>query len=143
LAKLISRGDYSGTHVKELLLWNLAGLNPEERPWYIKSAKGIAVTLIIAGNMKAYTLTDVGTFRSLQNRGKVSNLVVLHRDPTYLINIYSLYLSKAKSCDDPFTWYVAHKLREYLLMRGQELIAQKYKDFFNPVKGSERIAEKA
>jgi tungstate transport system substrate-binding protein len=143
LAKFISRGDYSGTHVRELLLWNLTGLDPEGRPWYIRSAKGMAETLIMADNMKAYTLTDVGTFRSLQNRGKVSNLIVLHRDPTYLINAYSLYLSKAKSCDNPITWYVAYKLREYLLMRGQELIAQKYKDLFNPVKGSERIAEKA
>ena len=143
LIKFVSRGDYSGTHVRELLLWNLTGLSPEGRPWYVKSVRGMAETLIMADNLKAYTLTDIGTFRSLQSQGKVSSLAIVYRDPTYLVNIYSLYLSKAKSCDNAVTWYVAYKLREYLLTRGQEVIAQRYKDLFSPVKGSEEIVERA
>ncbi|MCC6056062.1 MAG: tungsten ABC transporter permease, partial [Desulfurococcaceae archaeon] len=118
-------------------------LSPEGRPWYVKSVRGMAETLVMADNLKAYTLTDIGTFRSLQSQGRVSSLAILYRDPTHLVNVYSLYLSKAKSCDNAVTWYVAYKLREYLLTRGQEVIAQRYKDLFSPVKGSEEIAERA
>ncbi len=143
LARFVSRGDLSGTNVRELIIWNLTGLNPEGRPWYFKSAKGMAETLIMADDLRAYTLTDIGTFNSLRNQGRISGLVILLKDPKYLVNVYSLYLSRAKSCDNPATWYVAFKLRDYILNRGQDLIAKEFKGLFNPVKGSEGLVEKA
>jgi len=143
LVRFVSRGDFSGTHVRELLLWNLTGLSPEGRSWYLRSGKGMAETLIMADNLRAYTLTDVATFSSLKNQGKLSNLVILFRDPTYLVNVYSLYLSKAKSCDNPLTLYVVYKLRDYILSRGQDVIVERFKGLFNPVKGFEESVERA
>jgi tungstate transport system substrate-binding protein len=143
LVRFVSRGDFSGTHMRELLLWNLTGLSPEGRSWYLRSGKGMAETLIMADNLKAYTLTDVATFTSLKNQGKLSNLVTLFRDPTYLVNVYSLYLSKAKSCDNPLTWYAAYKLKDYILSCGQDVIVERFKGLFNPVKGFEESVERA
>jgi hypothetical protein len=57
----VSRGDRSGTHVKELAIWDRAGRAPE-RPWYRESGQGMGATLVIASELVAYALTDVATF---------------------------------------------------------------------------------
>ncbi|WP_440058986.1 substrate-binding domain-containing protein [Thermogladius sp. 4427co] len=143
LAKFVSRGDMSGTNVRELQIWNLTKLNPEGRAWYLKSGQGMAQTLIMADDLNAYTLTDRGTYLNLVNQGRVKNLVVLKEDPLYLVNVYSMYLSKAGSCDNPYTWYIAYKFRDYLMDRGQDLLSAKYKGLVNPVKGNETWIEEA
>ncbi|MEL9908450.1 MAG: substrate-binding domain-containing protein [Desulfurococcus sp.] len=139
LAKFVSRGDMSGTNVRELQIWNLTKLNPEGKQWYLKSGQGMAQTLLMADNLKAYTLTDVGSYINLVNNGKVNNLVVLKKDPLYLINVYSMYFSKAPACDDPFTLYIAYKLRDYIMSKGQDLLASKYKGLVEPVRGNETL----
>ena len=143
LAKFVSRGDMSGTNVRELQLWKLLKLNPEGRPWYLKSGQGMAQTLLMADNLKAYTLTDVGSYLNLKSQGKLSNLADLKRDFKYLINVYAMYLSKAPSCDNQFTWYVAYKLRDYVMNQGQDLLNNKYKGLVNPAKGNETMVEEA
>ncbi|MGC8983559.1 MAG: substrate-binding domain-containing protein, partial [Desulfurococcaceae archaeon] len=143
LVRFVSRGDMSGTHVRELQLWRLAGLNPEGRPWYLKSGQGMAQTLLMSDNLGAYTLTDEGTYLKLKQEGKLSVLTELKRDFKYLVNVYSMYLSKAPSCDNPFVWYVAYKLRDYVLSRGQDLLEEVYKGLVNPVRGSEALVEEA
>jgi len=60
-APFVSRGDRSGTHVKELALWTHAGWTPEGE-WYRESGQGMGATLVIASELQAYTLTDVATF---------------------------------------------------------------------------------
>jgi tungstate transport system substrate-binding protein len=60
-APFVSRGDQSGTHVKERLLWARAGLTPAGR-WYRESGQGMGATLVIASEFAAYALTDVATF---------------------------------------------------------------------------------
>ena len=141
--KFVSRGDMSGTNVRELQLWRLADLNPDGRPWYLKSGQGMVQTLLMAKNLGAYTLTDEGTFTKLKSQGRLQELVELKRDPRHLINVYSMYLSKASACDDPYTWYVAFKLRDYLMTRGQDLLASKYEGLIKPVRGYEDVVKQA
>ncbi|MCP4604116.1 MAG: tungsten ABC transporter substrate-binding protein [Proteobacteria bacterium] len=62
----ISRGDRSGTHQKEQALWKAAGVKPGG-PWLIETGQGMGATLRIASERKAYTLTDRGTFLSINN----------------------------------------------------------------------------
>lgn len=143
LAKFVSRGDQSGTNIRELQIWNLTKLNPEGRPWYLKSGQGMAQTLLMADNLNAYTLTDIGSYLNLVNQGKLKNIVILKRDPLYLVNVYSMYLSKASSCDNPYTWYIALKLSDYILNGGQDLLSTKYKGLVNPVRGNESLIEQA
>jgi len=59
--RFVSRGDRSGTHVKELALWARAGRTPSEA-WYRETGQGMGATLVVASEFAAYTLTDVATF---------------------------------------------------------------------------------
>jgi len=60
-APFVSRGDRSGTHVKELAIWERAGRTPA-RSWYRETGQGMGATLVIASELQAYTLSDVATF---------------------------------------------------------------------------------
>lgn len=91
-AKFISRGDHSGTHVRELMLWRLAGLDPEGHAWYIVSGQGMAKTLVMADEIGAYTLSDTGTFLKLSLDGRIPGLEMLYTNSTELINVYSVYI---------------------------------------------------
>ena len=59
----VSRGDNSGTHKKELFLWEESGIKPVG-DWYIESGQGMGFTLGIADEKRGYTLTDRGTYLS-------------------------------------------------------------------------------
>ena len=53
----ISRGDRSGTHLTELMLWNRdAGINIEKEKgaWYIPIGRGMSAALKTAAAMAAY-----------------------------------------------------------------------------------------
>lgn len=65
-SKFVSRGDGSGTHVKELELWGRADVLPTGGR-YMESGKGMGDTLRIASEEGAYTLTDKGTFLKLRD----------------------------------------------------------------------------
>jgi tungstate transport system substrate-binding protein len=57
-----SRGDDSGTHVKEHNLWLAAELQPLSEGWYHSLGQGMGATLNYANETDAYTLTDRGTY---------------------------------------------------------------------------------
>ncbi|WP_046469245.1 substrate-binding domain-containing protein [Allosalinactinospora lopnorensis] len=60
-ALFASRGDDSGTHAKELSLWEEAGIEPGGS-WYVETGQGMGETLTVASQKQAYTLSDRGTF---------------------------------------------------------------------------------
>src|SRR5207247_3376061 len=60
----VSRGDSSGTHVKELALWRAAGVTPAPR-WYLESGADQAATLHLADERRAYALADLPTYAQL------------------------------------------------------------------------------
>lgn len=82
----VSRGDDSGTHKKELGLWQKAGLKPEGR-WYREAGQGMGKVLQIAGEMNAYTLVDRGTWLAYLN--KVPLQIDFEGDPL-LFNPYGI-----------------------------------------------------
>lgn len=59
-----SRGDDSGTHTKEMIIWEQAGIEPAG-DWYNSLGQGMGPTLIAANELQAYTLTDRGTYLSM------------------------------------------------------------------------------
>ncbi len=84
-AAFVSRGDKSGTHMRELDLWALAGGKPETA--YLESGQGMAETLRIAAERRAYTLTDTATFYGLHG---LEGLVPLFENAADLENIYAV-----------------------------------------------------
>ena len=75
-APFASRGDDSGTHTKELSLWEAAGIDPGAAgPWYSSLGQGMGETLTFANEAGAYTLADRGTF--LAQQANLPNLRVM------------------------------------------------------------------
>jgi tungstate transport system substrate-binding protein len=85
--RFASRADESGTHKKELAIWEKAGLMPSGTS-YIQVGSGMAETLRVANEKGAYCLTDRGTW--LAHKKELTGLaIVLEKDPV-LINYYSV-----------------------------------------------------
>ncbi len=85
----VSRGDWSGTHTKELLLWKQTGLNPQSRTWYLEAGQGMAKTQRIANEKRAYTITDRGTWLATREGDRLDMKIVLVGDPA-LFNQYGI-----------------------------------------------------
>jgi tungstate transport system substrate-binding protein len=85
-SRFVSRGDRSGTHILERALWKQAGVEPRGA-WYIESGQGMGQTLGIAGDRRAYTLTDRATYLAFQKR--IALPVLIEKDGP-LRNIYSV-----------------------------------------------------
>lgn len=83
----VSRGDDSGTNIKELDIWDDAGINPKGKGWYFETGSKMGDTLLMANEKKAYTLSDRGTF--LNYESKVHLKVLSEGDPL-LKNQYSV-----------------------------------------------------
>ena len=86
-APFVSRGDDSGTNVKELDLWDDAGIIPDGKGWYFEAGAKMGDTLLMADHKKAYTLSDRGTFLNYER--KVSLRVLVEGD-ALLKNQYSV-----------------------------------------------------
>ena len=76
-ACFVSRGDRSGTHVKELDLWKAADADIEKDrgPWYKSIGQGIGATLNFANANNCYVLSDRGTWIRFKNGGDFQILV--------------------------------------------------------------------
>jgi tungstate transport system substrate-binding protein len=81
----VSRGDESGTHVKELAVWKNAELVPAGQDWYLETGQGQGATLSIASEKSGYALTDRGTF--LAYKSNVDLEILVEGDP-FLLNVY-------------------------------------------------------
>ena len=73
-ATFVSRGDDSGTHKKEQLLWQQAGAEPVGE-WYLQVGQGMGKTLQIAGETDSYTLVDRGTWLAYRANSPLQLLV--------------------------------------------------------------------
>jgi tungstate transport system substrate-binding protein len=83
----VSRGDDSGTNIRELDIWDDAGINPKGKGWYFEAGANMADTLLMARQKAAYTLTDMGTFLKYEPR---IDLKILFRGDPILRNNYSV-----------------------------------------------------
>ncbi len=82
----VSRGDESGTYIKEQYLWKLAGIDPA---WdrYLATGRAMGQTLMTAGEKRGYCLTDRATYLTLKE--KIDLAVLCEGDPQ-LRNPYSI-----------------------------------------------------
>ncbi len=85
----VSRGDKSGTHTKELAIWEKAGIDPKGQKWYLEVGQGMEKTQRIANEKRAYTLTDRGTWLATKEKDKLEMVIVLEGDPV-LFNQYGV-----------------------------------------------------
>ena len=95
-ALFVTRGDKSGTHVKELEVWKKAGIEPQGA-WYTvfeQGAKGNAPTLAFTNEKQAYTIMDRAT--SITMKAKISLQVLVERDDILLNYITLIPVNPAR-----------------------------------------------
>jgi tungstate transport system substrate-binding protein len=137
-ATFASRGDDSGTHSREVAIWEAAGIDPDPLSgWYLSIGQGMGETLQFASEQRAYTLSDRGTFLAL--RANLYELVVLvggesleqNSDPS-LINPYSvipvnpeLHPGTASEAAQQFIdWIISLEVQERIAAYGVDRFGQ-------------------
>jgi len=140
--KFVSRGDNSGTHSKEKLIWQAAGLKYEDvqksGPWYVEAGKGMGPCLLMASEQGAYILADISTF--LAFKGKV-NVVPLVDQGELFLNVYDVIeinpdkikTAKMLPTAKAFTnWLMSDEVQDLIANYG---VAEYGRSLFNPLKG--------
>jgi len=130
----VSRGDLSGTNIKEISLWKAAGFNYEEikrENWFRETGSGMGTTLLYASNKKAYTLSDTGTYLKYEKEGKIQ-LKILVDKGEQLINIYSVIIVNPEKGDKTERDFeLAMKIEKWLVSdEGQELLRNYGRDVY-------------
>ncbi len=85
-SEFASRGDDSGTNIKEISIWEKASVSPEGG-WYLSLGQGMGDTLRVANERTAYTLADRGTFLAMKD--KIDLVLLVEGDPI-LFNQYGV-----------------------------------------------------
>lgn len=116
----VSRGDDSGTHKKELSIWDTASIEPSGE-WYVEAGQGMGSVLSMADEMQAYTLADRATYLSMM--GDLDLEVVVEGDEN-LFNQYGV-LPVNPDKNDSINNEAAVKFLEWLISdKGQDLISE-------------------
>lgn len=119
-AVFISRGDNSGTHNRELQLWDSAGVTPAGN-WYREVGQGMGTVITMTNEEQAYTLADRGTY--LSYRSDIDLTVLTEGDPA-LFNPYGIIAVNPERYPDS-NYVGAMALIAFLTApEGQELIGQ-------------------
>lgn len=84
-ASFFSRGDNSGTHNKEMAIWQRAGIEPSG-DWYLVANDFMLAALKRANEEQGYFLTDSSTWVTAQKQ--LDQLAVLFQGDPALLNIY-------------------------------------------------------
>jgi len=115
----VSRGDDSGTHKKEKLLWKDATIDPKGS-WYLAAGQGMGAVLQMSNNKAAYTLSDRGTY--LAYKDKIDLTIAFEGAPKQLNPYHVILINPEKH---------PHVKTE---------LAQRYVDFIRSAEGQAIIA---
>jgi tungstate transport system substrate-binding protein len=133
-----SRGDQSGTHLKELALWKNISLTPTSAEMsYFSTGQGMGETLRIASEKGAYTLTDRSTW--LAQKGTL-NLEVISQGNKDLLNVYSVILINAqkfpqihsKEAQLFFSWITSPDVLKLIGDLGKDKYGEPFFHLFTP-----------
>ena len=132
----VSRGDNSGTHMREIKLWKQAGLNPAGSKWYMEVGQGMFKTQRVASEKQAYTITDRGTWLSKMD---MLDLDILFEGDPPLFNQYGIMavnperhgFVKYKEAMELIKWITSPEgqkaIADYRTGLGEQLFTPNYK----------------
>ena len=92
----VTRGDKSGTHVKEMEVWKKADIVPQEERYDVfkEGAKGNAPTLAYANEKQAYLIMDLATYITMKS--KITLQILVERDEILLNNMSVIPVNPTK-----------------------------------------------
>ncbi|MGL4474298.1 MAG: substrate-binding domain-containing protein [Shewanella sp.] len=118
----ISRGDNSGTHMKELALWQEAAMSPEFSG-YTSVGQGMGKTIQMANELHAYTLSDRGTYVAYKNK---TDLAIDFDGGSALANPYQIILINPKKYPE-LNHKGAQALSDWLISDAAQQMINQYK----------------
>jgi len=112
-AAWVSRSDDSGTHKREIRLFQAAGLPPDVK-WdgLVRTGSGMGQSLLVAGEKRAYILSDIGTFLAFQKRTELRSFTGA---ADALRNVYSILQLDATKFDHALRTPAAEAFERFLL----------------------------
>ena len=120
-SKFVSRGDDSGTHQMEQSYWKALGIRPDNERWYLAAGQGMGEVLIMAGEMRAYALTDRSTYLAYKDR--IGLPILMQGDPR-MFNPYGIIAVNPKKYPG-VNYPGARALTEWITSaEGQQAIAE-------------------
>lgn len=123
-ALFVSRGDDSGTHKKELSLWDEAALDPADfGRWYKEIGAGMGAALNTASGMNAYLISDRASWLNFGNKG---DLALLFAGDPALFNQYA-FLPVNPAGHPHIRHDLALKLEEWLVSERAKALIDGYK----------------
>jgi tungstate transport system substrate-binding protein len=123
--KFFSRGDGSGTHQREMEIWDKSGLKPGG-DWYLITRDFMGPSLKRANNEQGYFLTDSSTW--IMEKDFLPKLTVLYRGDQILVNIYHALCQPSGATPGSF---LASRFIDFLVSeKGQQIIRDFGKDRF-------------
>jgi len=141
--KFVSRGDDSGTHAKEKLIWKEAGFDYEEvrnsGEWYVEAGKGMGPTLLMANEMSAYTMADISTFLAYSLKSDLGIKSLVEKDSIF-INVYAAIAinpethsaAKIDIANKFINWLISDEVQEIIGTYGE---AEYGRSLFYPIAG--------
>jgi tungstate transport system substrate-binding protein len=139
--KFISRGDNSGTHSKEKLIWSRAGFEYEDIQksglWYVEAGKGMGPCLLMANEEGAYVLADISTFLAYKSK---LNLVPLVEKGDIFLNVYAaiainpdkIKTAKSQMANNFINWLISDEIQQVIGTYG---VAEYGRPLFYPTAG--------
>jgi len=141
--KFVSRGDDSGTHAKEKLIWSQAGIDYEEvrnsGAWYVEAGKGMGPTLLMANEMQSYVMADISTFLAYNLKSNLSIVSIVEEDPIFL-NVYAAIAinpethpkAKIDIANKLINWLISDEVQDIIGTYGE---AEYGRSLFFPIAG--------
>jgi len=137
----VSRGDNSGTHSREKLLWKKAGYDYAEvnsSAWYREAGAGMGQTLTMTNELQGYTLTDSASWGTYESN--LSLVPLVENDESFL-NVYAVMRVNEEKCPDVNTdmakkwinFMISDDVQDILANYGMEKNGVPY---FNPGRGN-------
>jgi tungstate transport system substrate-binding protein len=140
----VSRGDNSGTHSREKLIWKNGGFDYAKintSPWYREAGAGMGQTLNMAEELQGYTLSDTATWGSYESN--LTLIPLVENDPGYM-NVYAVMRINPDKCSDVNT-EMAKKWENFMISKEVQDILKTYgfektgTAYFTPAIGNEAV----
>lgn len=136
----VSRGDQSGTHSREKLIWKNAGYDYAEvntSAWYREAGAGMGQTLQMTNELQGYTLSDSSSWATYESD---VNLVPLIEGDDQFLNVYAVMRVNPDLCSSVnvdmgkkwINFMISDEVQDLISTYG---IAEKGSAYFSPSRG--------
>ena len=129
----VSRGDDSGTHKKEVKIWETLGVDPAVNENFLESGQGMGATITMAAEKNAYCLSDRGTWLKMKTDAETEiALEIVCEGAADLLNQYGIIAVNPEKYPDVnneaanamITWICSEEIQELIGNYGVDMYGQ-------------------